>query len=392
MRRSRSGSSKRRKFKMEREKVHERTSGGGGIPYIKQGFEIFKPKPERNRIRVLPPTWDNPDHYGVTLKVHNNVGTNSRSYLCLQGMKGEDCPICEEVELANKEGNDDYAKKIGVKSRVLMWLIDRSDEDNNPKLWSMPNQWPADMDNKFLTLAVDQDDGGVLQYHDLDEGYDLLFTYYPPKGKTPGQFSTFEIARRSSVVDDDEVVEITEENPLPDLLVYKSYDALKELFDGQTEEDSDEDTDETADSGDARQERAARKKVTRTKKSNKTKEDDELTLEGLTMNDLDELSKDALVDIADKLGFDEVEDMRSSQLRDEIASALGFADEDQEESKDAGRKDKRKRQVNNSSQDDDSRDDDKDEEDSDDNEDGEGSVSVRDKMRDRLKSLRKRRK
>ena len=54
-------------------------SGGGFDTVIKDRFEQFKAKEGDHLIRFLPPTWENAEHYGLDIHVHNNVGPDNRA-------------------------------------------------------------------------------------------------------------------------------------------------------------------------------------------------------------------------------------------------------------------------------------------------------------------------
>jgi len=155
--------------------------------FIKEGFTSwFKPRDKENRIRIMPPTWDDNQHYGLDIYVHYNIGPKKAAYLCPKKMGTSDwCPICDEVDMLKKEGKTKEADALKWKYRVLMWIIDRkainSDTKKNegPKLWSMP--WT--IDRNIMLQAEDEDTGEVANIDDPDDGYDVIFQKIGEKKK-----------------------------------------------------------------------------------------------------------------------------------------------------------------------------------------------------------------
>ncbi len=105
-------------------------SSGQFDAYIKDGIPTFKPHDGSNRIRVLPPTFDDPSDFAYTLSVHYGIGANEQTYLCRK-MLGEDeeCAICDEQKRLMKEGEADDASSFKAKKRKATWLIDRKADE-----------------------------------------------------------------------------------------------------------------------------------------------------------------------------------------------------------------------------------------------------------------------
>src|ERR1700693_6132381 len=79
------------------DKVKERAEQTGSrfdSPFIDR-FDTFRPKVGDNLIRILPPTWDDHDHYGFDIWVHSYIGPDNGTYLCLNKMQNKPCPICK---------------------------------------------------------------------------------------------------------------------------------------------------------------------------------------------------------------------------------------------------------------------------------------------------------
>jgi hypothetical protein len=230
---------------------------------FKKGNKIFAPKVgEQYRIRILPPTWDGSKYYGYDAWIHYEVGPDKSSYLCLKKMKGEDCPICEA--LLSKQATTDpvYAKKLRAKYKVVVYLIDRNDPDMVPKLWAMPPQF----ETNIVIQSRDEDTGKNLRIDNPDFGYDVLFNTV--KGKTKDiafQYEGEKVARKSSPIANDEktinaILEHIVDNPIPEVLEYKTYEYIKKVFEGALTTSKDDD-DETVDDAPAPQ--SEPKKMTR---------------------------------------------------------------------------------------------------------------------------------
>lgn len=194
--------------------------------FLSDKIKMFKPNDGDNTIRILPPTWEKPKHYGLDIYVHYGVGPDRQSYLCLHKMKGEACPICEERQIALNEGDDAYAKQIEPKRRVLVYLIDRDHEKEGLQAWAMP--WTVDRD--LCTVSVDKKSGEVLPIDHPDEGFDVMFEKKGQKDRT--EYIGMQIARRDSRLGDDAWLNAAMELPLPEALVYFEYDHIAKAFGG----------------------------------------------------------------------------------------------------------------------------------------------------------------
>lgn len=198
--------------------------GGDFDRLMKDHIKVYTPRDGDNRVRILPPTWKGAKHYGLDVHVHYGVGPDRGSYLCLQKMKGEPDPIAEEHAQARRDGDDEYAKKIEAKARLLVYLIDRDNEKEGVQAWFMP--WTMDRD--ISQVSQDKDTGEVLRIDHPDDGYDVLFTKTGTKDRT--KYGGIAIARRSSPLGKDEWLDFAMDNPLPDQLQYYSYDHIAKAF------------------------------------------------------------------------------------------------------------------------------------------------------------------
>jgi hypothetical protein len=252
----------------------EQTSGQyDGI--FRNGVDTWRPKNGENVIRFLPPTWHPHEHYGFDVWTHSYVGTGNGSYLCLDKMKGERCPICEAAAESAEAGEADESKKLKPTRKVLTWIIDRDDDASNPQIYMM--SWSMDRD--ISNLADNRRSGEVLLLDHPDEGYDVSF-------KRTGQgintrYIGIAIDRDSSPLSErqkihDRIMAFIEENPLPDTLQYRSEDYLEKVIAG-TAEEKDQDLDEDDDAEDDTK-KSKKSSVTRTKR--RVEKDDDGEEEG----------------------------------------------------------------------------------------------------------------
>ena len=144
-----------RRFRYQRrtpDQYRKRAEQSGGIydKWVKDDFERFAAAKGENEIRVLPPTWPEPEHYGLDIFLHYGVGPDNQVYLCPVKMgKGDSCPVCEAyaplaehaVELERqgkkmeaKEAREN-ARKLKASKRVLMWVINRKEPEKGPLLY-----------------------------------------------------------------------------------------------------------------------------------------------------------------------------------------------------------------------------------------------------------------
>lgn len=254
---------------------------------LKEGTKFFSPKADtKYKIRIMPPTWDDPDHFGHDVYMVYGVGADASAYLSLAKMKGKKDPIEEERFAAERDGDAEAAKQLVPRKRVALYLIDRAAEEEGPQVWLAPYTFDKD-----LTAIMIDDSGKVLDIDDPDGGYDVSFQRQGSGLKT--KYIGVAIARReSSLSSDDETQEQWMEQivstPLPDTFNYYSYEHIHKALHGGAptgddedktrEEESDEDEDEDADTRkklkSLDKKRDANKKPKKDKKDKKGKKKD----------------------------------------------------------------------------------------------------------------------
>lgn len=214
-------------------------SSGAYDGFLPPEIISFKPREGENCIRILPwlsgshpdanayaEKWG--DHWGIDIFLHFNVGPDNASYLCLDKMKGEPCPVCE----VRREANEEEADALKLSNRILCWVVDRSDEKSGPKLWSMPLGTSKDIS----AASQVKGSGEVLLIDDPEEGFDVYFDREGEKIKT--KYKRVEVGRDPCPLHTDPKVQArwlayVDEMMLPDILVYYPYDHIKKVLFGQ---------------------------------------------------------------------------------------------------------------------------------------------------------------
>ncbi len=201
----------------------KRASGKLFEGYALDQFPTLSLKDE-NTIRILPPTWEDPQHYGIDLWVHYGVGPGNATVICLHRMRGEKCPVCEAWARAEEQGRED-AKELKPTRRVLVWLIDRADE-KNPFLWAMPQS----VDTSIASICRDRMSGELYQIDHPDAGFDV---YFQRKQKGGGamfvEYVGFQLARRPTQVEQ-KYIDYISQHPLPSALNWRTYEEIERLF------------------------------------------------------------------------------------------------------------------------------------------------------------------
>ncbi len=208
--------------------------------FLKSNYRKYKVRDGKNMIRILPPTWESPHHYGYPIWINYEIGADRQAYLSLAKMKGERDPIAEAYLEADREGNDKLAKALRATRRVAMWVIDRQAEEEGPLFWAAPST----VDKDIATLSSDEDTTECLMIDDPADGYDVRF-YKEGQGKEGTKYPAAKIKLLGptplhSDMDQDKAqawLQFVKENPIPACLNYYSYDHISRVFNGNVRMD-----------------------------------------------------------------------------------------------------------------------------------------------------------
>jgi len=221
-------------------KERAKQQGGDFDSIFKPGTKLFKPRDGKNIIRILPPAWPDAEHYGYDIWLNYNIGIDNQSYLSLSKMKKERDPIVEARKQAERDGDKKLADSLEPKRRVLMYVVDRSNEQDGPQLWSAP--WTVD--KSFAALAFDEDTNELVMVDDPETGNDIKFVKEGQGQTTKYPAEQMRIFKPSRLSEDDrnmnEWLEFIVSNPIPNLLNFYTYDHISEVFSGHVAKSEDE--------------------------------------------------------------------------------------------------------------------------------------------------------
>lgn len=284
------------------------TAGGNREGFLAEGVKTFTPKSGTSTIRILPPTWEDADHYGYDVFAHYNVGLDGGAYLCLSKMGKKDCAICNERQRAIKEDDDVLADALKPRQRVAAWIIDRDNERDGPLMWMMP--WT--LDREIVQQSIDKKTQEVYNLDAPEDGYDVSFERQGEKQMT--KYVGVQLARKSSPLsDDDEQMDdwlnFIAENPIPEQLVFQEEEYLDKIVgDGlvapkDARDKAKKDKEEKPTRGKARDEKPARKardEDERPTRSKKGKEPEPIDVDALDWEAVHEMSEDELGALAEQ--------------------------------------------------------------------------------------------
>jgi hypothetical protein len=216
--------------------------GGQFDTYIKPAYRLYKAKDGKNVIRILPPTWEKARHYGYDIHVNYQIGPDNQAYLSLSKMLGKPDPIAEARTQAEREGDEALGKALRPTHRILMWVIDRLDEEQGPQLYPAPF---SKVDKAFINLAYDQDTGEIIEVDNPEEGCDIRFYKEGANLGTDYPASKMRLLEPGPISDDEKKqqqwLDYVAENPIPDCLNYYDYDHISGVFNGGAPKPKDED-------------------------------------------------------------------------------------------------------------------------------------------------------
>jgi hypothetical protein len=218
-------------------------SGGDFDSILKDGIKGFSMKEGNYRLRFLPPTWDDAEHYGHDVFIHYGIGADRQSYLCLEKMRDKPCPICQERKRLEASGDSKEAEQLAPRKRVLAWIVDRDKESEGPKIWSMP--WTVD--KEFNKLCEDRHSGEILQIDHPQKGFDVEVSKEGAKLRT--KYGGYKIARSASPLAEnhkrlDRWLQYITDHPIPDSLQYYKADYIEKMFVSASGKDEDEEEEE----------------------------------------------------------------------------------------------------------------------------------------------------
>lgn len=212
-------------------------TSGAGAGFIKEGVKLFRPGPGTNKIRILPPTWQDADNYGVDVWAHYGVGPDRKTFLCLNKnpnlVEKEDqgtCPACAQRVKFQQSGMEESAHDLDVRKRVVVYLIDRAKPHDNVQAWAMP----FTIDKEIAGLSYDEDTNEAWAPDDPEQGHDISFVKEGDQKST--KYNQVKVKpRETSLSDDpdefDDWINYIQDNPIPDILVVHDAETIQQELD-----------------------------------------------------------------------------------------------------------------------------------------------------------------
>lgn len=185
---------------------------------------VWKPKPGKQLIRILPYRY-NPGQYSfIELKFHYNI--NNKTYLSPDSF-GRPDPIYEWSQKLQRNGSKEdwkFGKKIEPKLRTYAPIIVRGEEGEGVKFWGFGKQ----VYEELLKVCNDPDFGDIT---DLKTGRDITVEYTEPLpgGKTFAETRVAVRPNQSKASDNAESLVENQKNIL-DLFPELSYKELKDIM------------------------------------------------------------------------------------------------------------------------------------------------------------------
>lgn len=208
--------------------LSQKYAQGGRDNYIDASIQTYTPTKGDNWIRILPPSWDGANHYGIPTYVHYGIGPDRQAYLCANKNKGELCPICDERTELARQGQDDAANELRPTYRVAVYIINRKEPDKGVLAWTMPYR----IDQELVTLSQDKHTGEVLWIDDPDNGYDVEFLRTGEGLHT--QYTGIRISRNPTPLGDQKALDFIVEHPLSSIFIYADPEAINKALSGQS--------------------------------------------------------------------------------------------------------------------------------------------------------------
>lgn len=196
--------------------------------FVKNSFNMYAPRDGDNSIRILPTEGE--QNFGINVWVHYQVGPTKASVLCPARHFKTSCPICEDAIRAERKGEKDLARELTPTRRVLIWMLDKRDEDKGPLWWAMP--WTVDRD--IHKIEKDREDPTNYRYvDDPVNGYNVYFDRVKKNASNPRdvEYVGFQLASRPTSVDD-KILDFVHDNPLNSIIIKRTSEEVRKLYEG----------------------------------------------------------------------------------------------------------------------------------------------------------------
>jgi len=171
--------------------------------------------------------------YILDIWVHNKVGVNEDSYICMNKTYDKNCPICKhQAELIKQEEEDAIVKALNPTRRGIynIWCHDTpKDEAKGIQIWDV-SHWL--FESEVIEQAKLKKGGGYIYYTDLDDGKVVSFRR-TGSGATNTKFKAVTFEDREEPLPDEIVMGVY---CLDDLLHIPTYEEVETAFFGEKKE------------------------------------------------------------------------------------------------------------------------------------------------------------
>lgn len=177
--------------------------------------------------------WRTGESFMFYIWVHRRVGMNEGSFLCLQRMYSEPCPICEQINHQLRAGatNEEInAQGLWARSRILVQCIDRHNEEAGIQIWDVSQY---QIDEAIRSLSFDEH-GQPIDVTHYQVGYDLLYDY-EKRGDFPMP-KNLQLSRDHNPIAVEWYAEVFDFDD--DVLLKPSYDEVYDAYYGPQTEDA----------------------------------------------------------------------------------------------------------------------------------------------------------
>lgn len=231
--------------KMEHRK-NRNTGSFQGV--INDDYLIYRPIAGENYVRILPPTWENADHFGIDIHVHYNVGPEKATVICPARMKDTQfnpwldsnertpdaaakCPVCEEANRLVRQGHGDAqsTKDLRPRPQTVVWVVDLKAKGKGPQIWAM-----SPTVEKSIAALARRKNGKLRLLDHPEDGFNISFDR-AGTDKLNTQYTNFQCDDEPSSIEES-WLETVINSPLNDCLVWRDYAEINALFEGDTGE------------------------------------------------------------------------------------------------------------------------------------------------------------
>jgi len=194
------------------EAEYEKTqrSGGGKFDYVnvraleREGIKYLKIEPGNNFWRIISPKFskfdaNNLPFYGREVFIHQNIGTDRRTFICMRKTKNTDgqsmgrCPVCEYYDqIQAADPNDKRLEELYAACRYVFFVYNVKDQTTEAQGLHWVDA-PKRVKDGIINASVDKRTGQKVDVSDPVNGADVYFTRVGTKRNTT--YEAFELNR-----------------------------------------------------------------------------------------------------------------------------------------------------------------------------------------------------